>query len=143
MNDKPLKKIYEPKYSLDVLKDFPKLTQWLNQICRYGNFANFVYIIDYKEKEKIRIRLFTKNYCYGIVACLPQKTLNECGENGYLGCVGVTRKPRAGEEWTRGNALPDGKYSEETWNRIKDGILAYEFVKVVRNFPEKREKKKK
>jgi len=54
------------------------------------------------------------------------------GNNGYLGCVVSCRKPRAGEDWTRGNDLPDGPYSYETWQKIKNGILKYELVKVAK-----------
>ena len=42
-----------------------------------------------------------------------------------------TRKPRAGEDWNRGNDLADGPYSEETWREIVNDIVAYELVKVV------------
>ena len=69
---------------------------------------------------------------------------NKCGNieknRGYLGCVGQTRKARAGEDWLRGNDLADGSYSKETWQKIKNDILAYELVKVVRNSPDRSER---
>lgn len=49
---------------------------------------------------------------------------------GYLGCVASSRKPRAGEDWHRGNDLPDGPLNHDTWTRILAGILGYELVRV-------------
>ena len=50
----------------------------------------------------------------------------------YLGCTVTCRKPRAGEDWGRGNDLPDGKFCRETWDRIKNSIIAYELVKIAK-----------
>jgi hypothetical protein len=59
------------------------------------------------------------------------------GEEGYLGCQVLTRKPRAGESWTRGNDLPDGPFNRETWYKIIFGIVRYELVKLSKyNKPE-------
>jgi hypothetical protein len=71
--------------------------------------------------ESIRVRIFTKNERYTIVA--TQK---------YLGCTASNRKPRAGEDWTRGSDLPDGEFSRKTWERIKNRIVAYELVRVAK-----------
>jgi hypothetical protein len=49
----------------------------------------------------------------------------------YLGCTAATRMPRAGEDWTRGNDLPDGKFTKETLTKILGAILFYESQKVV------------
>jgi hypothetical protein len=51
---------------------------------------------------------------------------------GYLGCTASTRKPRAGEDWPRGNDLADGPLSEETWHSILADIVGYELVRVHR-----------
>jgi hypothetical protein len=37
---------------------------------------------------------------------------------------------RAGEDWVRGNDLPDGPFSKETWDRIIYAIVRYELVKL-------------
>lgn len=151
-------KKHQPKYSLELLWKFPDLVKWLNQISRRGNFDNFFYISDYKEEKerKIRLRFFTKEHSYSLSVRLPseeRKRVIETDEkgkvlvnadvpvnDGYLGCIGQVRKSRAGEDWNRGNDLADGNYSQETWQEIKDDILAYELVKVVRNSPDKDEK---
>jgi hypothetical protein len=49
----------------------------------------------------------------------------------YLGCIASTTFYRPGEDWTRGNDLPDGPFSYQTWLHIKDAILRYELVKLV------------
>lgn len=148
--DKPLKETPDmaykpnPKYSLEILKEFPELYDWLKQISRYKKVEDFVFISDYKKDELIRLKIFTKNHQYRIVAHLPNskdikkeissnKNQPKENYNGYLGCIGDTRKPRAGEDWNRGNDLADGSYSKETWQEIVNDILAYELVKVVRH----------
>ena len=140
---------HKPKYMVSVLKEFTELFTWLKQISRLDKIEDFVYITDYKKEKSIRLKVFTKKYQYSISARLP-RTVNEyvtqtdkngkvVGESnapidkGYLGCMAQTRKPRAGEDWNRGNDLSDGSYSEETWNDIKNDIVAYELVKAVRN----------
>ena len=128
---------HKPKFSISVLKEFRDLFDWLKQISRFSKVEDFIYISDYKKGE-IRLKIFTKDHKYYISAHLPRK--DESGtDNGYLGCISETRKPRAGEDWNRGNDLADGGYGEKTWQKIKDDILAYELVRVVRNSSDKNE----
>lgn len=122
---------------LEVLRDkFPELAQWLKPLCRFNkDFEDFI-IADYKEdfygkgQPGLRIQFYTKENWYSISAkkLEPQKGKT----NDYLGCVAQTRKPRAGEDWTRGRDLADGGYNETTWNEIMADIIAYELVKVVK-----------
>jgi hypothetical protein len=51
-------------------------------------------------------------------------------DHGYLGCTSLSRAPRPGESWRRGNDLADGKLCEETWKRIMADIVSYELVRV-------------
>ena len=134
---------HKPKFSISVLKEFSELFDWLKQISRYCKVEDFIYISDYKIGE-IRLKIFTKDHEYNISAKLPKRSDfaakhgDKGGYNdGYLGCISQTRKPRAGEDWNRGNDLADGGYSAETWQEIKDDIIAYELVKVVINSPDK------
>lgn len=71
-----------------------------------------------------RITIFTDTNQYNISL-----------SDGYLGCTATTRKPRAGEEWSRGNDLRDGKPTHETWNAILGDIVSYEMVRVHRADP--------
>ncbi len=132
---------------LSIRRKFEDLFSWLEEISRFNKVKDFVYIADYKE-GRICLRIFTKDNCYGISAILPgvrdKEVLKDVNgeyreDNGYLGCVATTRKPRAGEDWNRGRDLADGSYSKETWQEIKDDIIAYELVKVVRNSPSNKE----
>jgi len=117
---------------LDVLKaKCPEFYDWLKEISRYSKVEDFI-LPDYK--NGVRVSLYTKDNIYSIVVRLPKN------DDGYLGCMVSTRKPRAGEDWNRGRDLPDGKYCYETWQKIKDDIVAYELVKVVKKQKEIAEK---
>ena len=106
--------------TLEQMKE--QLVEWL------GEFR-FSFDYELKEEERadgckvIRLRVYTFSNKYGIVASPP---------GDYLGGVAVARKPRAGEDWTRGNDLADGPFSRETWNKILVDIVAYEAVKIHR-----------
>lgn len=66
-----------------------------------------------------RIQIFTFTNRYTIFAI-------ERSDGGYLGCGSSSRKSRPGEDWIRGNDLPDGKLTKDTWNNILHGIICYE-----------------
>ena len=64
-------------------------------------------------------------------------------DEGYLGATVTCRKPRAGEDWHRGNDLSDGPFCEKTWLSVLADIVAYECVKLhrpIRLMFEKRER---
>lgn len=48
----------------------------------------------------------------------------------YMGCIATCRIARAGEDWLRGNDLPDGPLTLETWAAIKNAVLSYELVEL-------------
>lgn len=50
-----------------------------------------------------------------------------CTED-YLGCIAESRVARAGENWLRGNDLPDGKFTQSTFGSIIRAIALYEMV---------------
>lgn len=111
----------------------PDMAIWLKWIVRYGNVDSQVLIywnlnkrsnITEDDEEKLRFTcvFYTDTHKYSISGYQP----TVMNPDGYLGCVASTRKPRAGEDWNRGNDLPDGKYCEKTFNNIVRGILAYE-----------------
>jgi len=132
--------MYDYETPLKVLQqDFAELAQWSQPLCRYNKLEDFV-ILDYKN-QTLKIKFYTKDNTYHVSAILPGIRVEESfrtkdgmykKDEGYLGCIVNSRKPRAGEDWTRGNDLPDGSYTEETWNKIKNAIIAYELVKVVK-----------
>ena len=101
----------------------PEFYEWLKEISRYSKVEDFI-LPDYK--DGIIVSFYTHDYFYCVNVKLPKK------DNGYLGCTVQTRKPKAGENWNRGNDLADGKYCRETWERIKNDIIAYELVKITK-----------
>jgi len=113
------------------IKDFSKmeqLDQWLKKLVFPGNTTDFIqelegHSIPGKEVAK-KICFYTKNYQYFITAIDRTK-----GE-GYLGCQVNCRKSRPGEDWIRGNDLPDGKFTKVTWNLILKAIVSNELVKL-------------
>jgi hypothetical protein len=76
------------------------------------------------EKYWLTTHFYTETHRYHISACLHKD------DSTYLGAIASTRKPRAGEDWTRGNDLPDGDFSQETWNKIKNAIIRYELERL-------------
>jgi hypothetical protein len=49
----------------------------------------------------------------------------------YLGCSASIRTPRTGEDWCRGNDLPDGEFNKETLVEILGAIMFYESKEIV------------
>ena len=137
MNEKPFNVIQA---------ECPEFYEWLKEISRFDKVENFI-VPDYKD-GRISVKFYTKENRYCISVRLPRKfnehiiqtdennhimrESNAPIDNGYLGCTIQTRKPRAGEDWNRGNDLPDGKYCKKTWDKIKNAIIAYELVKVIK-----------
>jgi hypothetical protein len=67
----------------------------------------------------VYVKIYTDGHVYSIEA-----------SPNYLGCQVATRKPRPGENWTRGNDLADGNFIEETWVRIIKDIVSYELKSI-------------
>lgn len=110
------------KTRMDMLND------WLDQLIYPGETSNFIQEAGVEEPSyhelKRKFYLYTEEHKYMIVA------IDRENDSGYLGCQVSTRKPRAGEDWARGNDLPDGPFNKNTWNSILNGIIRYEIVKL-------------
>ena len=65
---------------------------------------------------------YTDEYKYIVFA------IDRPDDDGYLGCQVSARKKRPGEDWTRGNDLPDGPLNNDTWLMILNAIINYEIV---------------
>jgi hypothetical protein len=107
--------------------------KWLKEICRWDRDDWFIHwkeeiCSEGEEEYKGICYVYTRTNKYCIVA------IRHLDGSTYLGCVVDSRTPRAGEDWTRGKDLPDGKFSRKTWNRIKDAIIGYELVRVSKSF---------
>ncbi len=92
----------------EILKKFVKELE----DARYGRDSKFIWKYD---EERTNVTLYTDGHSYHITAT-----------EAYLGCVASCRKPRPGENWTRGSDLADGRLNAETWNRILRDIIAHE-----------------
>jgi hypothetical protein len=80
---------------------------------------------------EVSMTIFTDNNEYRIRAANAKpETATQQGHGAYLVAGALSRKPRAGEDWQRGNDLPDGPLTEETWRRILAAIVSYELVRV-------------
>ena len=108
------------------------IKKWLGEICRGDGDDRFIDRIEVDDKEgeeknydsRFKCHFYTNDNKYTIIA------IDRGGDNGYLGCTVSQRKSVAGEDWTRGNDLPDGPYNYETWQKIKNAIISYEIVEV-------------
>ena len=110
----------------ELLNIAPQFALWLKSVVRYGNVDSQVLILwDLDEPERIKTLFYTDTHEYAISCREP-----DGNDKGYLGCIAKTRKPRAGEDWNRGNDLPDGNFSKETFDKIVRGILAYELKSI-------------
>ena len=77
---------------------------------------------DFDDREgHLNVTIWTNDHEYHIYA-----------SSTHLGCIASTRKPRAGETWTRGNDLPDGAFSKKTFDSIIRKIAGYEIVAKVK-----------
>jgi len=101
-----------------------QLVEWLSG---FKYFTGKRVHIVVNTEEEIRLRIYTARNCYGIHAHLKP------GEYTYLACEVSTRAPRPGEDWTRGNDLPDGQFSKELLNRILGSIVFYEALEVAKD----------
>lgn len=108
-----------------TMYDFDK---WLEELVFPREVDDFIEVLydggqsegDGNFEMKKRILFYTDNYKYTITAIERGK------DQGYIGCGVSSRKARPGEDWKRGNDLPDGPFNTETLEQIKNGIIAYE-----------------
>ena len=111
-------------------KDYEKrLKAFLSEL---GRWEENKYLLKRIEEGRVRAYLYTDGHCYTIDAT----------DTGYLGCIASSRKPRPGEDWTRGNDLADGKLDEQTWNAILRDIVAYELKTISNHIPSRLRKTK-
>ena len=104
-----------------------QFTEWLKEICPWDKAEDYIeFVSDSNPPLVVKVRIYTHDYRFSIIAKERE------GREPYLGCQVSNRKHRAGEHWTRGSDLPDGKFNRETWEKIKNAIIRYELVKIVK-----------
>jgi len=103
-----------------------KLQTWLKEeLCSWVEYKRLIEDVEGEgspEQERWIFAMYTDKHVYRFLA------IDKYGHDGYLGCQVACRKPRAGESYTRGNDLPDGKFNRETWEKIKNAIIGWEVV---------------
>ena len=102
------------------------LIDWLEELVYPGKGEHFIQNIGIDEPAgdelEIKVRIYTEENQYEILG------IDRKEDDGYLGCGVKARKTRAGEDWTRGNDLPDGPFHRDTWNKILNAMINYELV---------------
>jgi hypothetical protein len=101
--------------------------KWIEKLVFPGEVKDFVKTTKNFKSEGVFHKeyiFYTDEYKYKILA------IDRPDDGGYLGCLVSSRKPRAGEDWTRGNDLPDGPLEEQTWFMILNAIINYELVEL-------------
>lgn len=114
--------------------EWPDATEVLNWLKAESSWISedkiqIVEFVRNRDYSKLRFKLYTAAHVYSISAEYGQASEKDYFHN-YLGCGGSTRYYRAGEDWTRGNDLPDGKLTKETFRNILGAIVGYELVKL-------------
>ena len=103
------------------------LEKWIDDLIFPGKTEDFIQVLKYysnEDEEFKEFNFFTGEHRYRILA-IDRKT-----SDGYLGCQATVRKRRPGEDWDRGNDLPDGPFNIDTWRDILRAIVRYEVVKL-------------
>jgi hypothetical protein len=103
------------------------LDQWIKELVFPGDVKDFIQEIDGEgspKEVKRRFCFYTDEHKYVIVA------IERSVGRSYLGCQVSTRRMRAGEDWVRGNDLPDGEFTKKTWDDIIGAVVRYELVKL-------------
>lgn len=107
-----------------------ELNKWLTDLVFPGKIENFIYELESHHvpgvEQSLKVCFHTEEHQYFITG------IDRTIDDGYLSCQVNCRKTRAGEDWIRGNDLPDGKFNKATWDRILRAVINYELVKLSR-----------
>lgn len=95
-----------------ALRDYLKGPVWGHSDRAVTRYVKIKKVAD----DRINASIYTSENVYSIYATT----------GGYLGASAATRKARAGEDWNRGNDLPDGPFNKRTWERIRNSIIGFE-----------------
>jgi len=107
------------QYHKELEKTQLQLLVGVQSLNRFGEHYELQTEFVPEEKGYIRLTFYTNTNKYTIKA-----------KPTYLGGGASCRKPRAGEDWTRGRDLADGDFTCETWREILADIVSYELVKI-------------
>jgi hypothetical protein len=115
---------------MEQLQSFrTELVEWLKEIVPFSKLD--LYIRKTREGYNADPEAGRHDNHVNYIFCTDNHRYSISATPWYLGCIASTTFYRPGEDWTRGNDLPDGPFRYETWLHIKDAILRYEMVKLV------------
>ena len=105
-----------------------ELDKWFDDLIFPGKTEEFIQQLEGHGIPGVEVSrkvcFYTEGHQYFITA------IDRTKDDGYLGCQVNCRTARAGEDWIRGNDLPDGKFNKATWDKILMAIINYELVKL-------------
>lgn len=119
-----------------ALTKVDKLKEWLNKLAMASNTGGFTSVVKVTEDSisikkdivagdenhhKYKVYLYTKSRKRYMILGIDRPN-----DEGYLGSQVSNTYPLAGEDWTRGDDLPDGPFNEETWYNILSAIVGNE-----------------
>ena len=115
---------------MEQLQSFrTELVEWLKEIVPFSKLD--LYIRKTREGYNADPEAGRHDNHVNYIFCTDNHRYSISATPWYLGCIASTTFYRPGEDWTRGNDLPDGPFNYETWLNIKNAILRYELVKLV------------
>jgi len=92
-----------------------QLEEWLKEIPLWG-------------KQAERFRFSEVDGRGSVIFCTAAHTYHLHFTGTYLGATATSRITRPGEDWNRGNDLPDGKFNRKTFDNIIRAVVGYELV---------------
>jgi hypothetical protein len=98
-----------------------QVKEWVENLCFPHKDSKFTEYVEH-HKSTLKFKIYTDNNVYHFIAVVKDN------DDNYLSCQVSSRKQRAGESWTRGNDLPDGKINQNTWFNILQSIVKHEMV---------------
>src|ERR1700739_4332886 len=109
---------------MEQLQSFrTELVEWLKEIVPFSKLDLYTR----KTREGLNVSLDAGRHDNHVnyIICTDKHRYSISATPTYLGCIVFTTFYRPGEDWTRGNDLPDGKFCRATWEDIKDAILRF------------------
>lgn len=104
---------------------------WLNEYFGDQTWVNYTSDLppeptnkDGLSNRRFRIYIYIGDVRFSIAAHIYERDFKK----DYLGATATITKFKRGEDWTRGNDLPDGEFSKATFDSIIRGILRYSFL---------------
>lgn len=106
-----------------------ELVEWLKEIVPFNRIDQYIRKTreGYSDDPEAGRHDNHVNY----IVCTDKHRYSISATPWYIGCIASATYYRPGENWTRGNDLPDGPFNRSTWDAIKDAIIRFELVKLV------------